>query len=131
MICERNPDMVCITETKLKKNIEMELPGWSKFNIWRRDRKEKAGGGVCILTDRRLVVREIDLKMNRAEIVAIEISVEKRTKLVVVAVYVPPLTGAWSRQDHDLLKRETLVVLQDLMKCRDCILVCGDFILYY
>ena len=126
LISERKPDVICLTDTKLLKDIEVDLLGWSKYNVWRRDRKHKSGGGVCIMTDRRLVVKEIEVEASKVEIVVIEVLVGGREKIVVATVYVPPQTRAWKKEEHYLLKGETLAVLQDLLKCINHILLCGD-----
>ena len=49
----------CKVETKVKREINLELFGWEEYNIWRKDREGKSGGGVCILVHSSLRVRNI------------------------------------------------------------------------
>merc|ERR1712035_276981 len=53
------PDVVCITETKLKEEIHIQFQD-EGYNMWRRDRKNKSGGGVAILTKANINVEEVE-----------------------------------------------------------------------
>ena len=48
-----NPDIICITETKLEAIITDEALGLVQYNIWRKERKNKEGGGIMILIKKR------------------------------------------------------------------------------
>ena len=50
---EEKTQIVCLTETKLNSVIKNEALNISDYNIWRKDRKQKSGGGVMILTKKR------------------------------------------------------------------------------
>ena len=39
----KNPDVICITETKLKPNTTDEALGLEHYNIWRKERTNKEG----------------------------------------------------------------------------------------
>ena len=56
---ERKPEVVCLTETKLKEDIKI---GFEKegYNMWRRDRKNKGGGGVMILVYKDILVEKVE-----------------------------------------------------------------------
>ena len=47
-VLSNEPDVVCITETKLKEEIQISFKEQG-YNVWRRNRKGKAGKGVMIL----------------------------------------------------------------------------------
>lgn len=44
IIDEQKPDIVCLSETKLKKN---HVINFKHYNIIREDRKDKEGGGTA------------------------------------------------------------------------------------
>ena len=46
---DNTPDIVGITETKLEHLIEAVNIGFGKYDVYRRDRKGKKGGGVALL----------------------------------------------------------------------------------
>ncbi|MPC96834.1 hypothetical protein E2C01_092113 [Portunus trituberculatus] len=45
---EKKPDVMCIVETKLREEIHVNLKE-KGYNSWRRDRKDKGGGGLLII----------------------------------------------------------------------------------
>ena len=45
---EKRPDVMCIVDTKIKNEINASFIN-EGYESWRRDRKEKGGGGVLIL----------------------------------------------------------------------------------
>lgn len=49
MLREEQPMVFCMMETKVKIEINLEPFGWEGYNVWRKDRVHKFGGGVCIL----------------------------------------------------------------------------------
>ena len=52
-IQEKKPEIVCITETKLTKITNDEALGLEQYNIWRKERTSKEGGGVMMMTKKR------------------------------------------------------------------------------
>ncbi|MPC55818.1 hypothetical protein E2C01_049763 [Portunus trituberculatus] len=46
---------MCIIETKLKEEIHVSFKK-EGYNSWRRDRKEKGGGGVLIMVRDNMVI---------------------------------------------------------------------------
>ena len=52
-IQEANPDIICITETKLEAKDQEESLGLEQYNIWRKERTSKSGGGIMILIKKR------------------------------------------------------------------------------
>ena len=73
------------------------------------------------------MVPEIELKTSRAEIVAVELLAGRCERVVIAVGHVPPLTRTWNREEHYRMKNETLVILQDLLKRKSRILICGDY----
>ena len=52
IIKDKKPQVICLTETKLSTNILDDTLNFGNYNIWRKDRKIKQGGGVMILTSK-------------------------------------------------------------------------------
>ena len=127
MLREKKPMVFCMVETKVKKEIDLELFGWKDYNIWRKDRVGKFGGGVCILVHKCLRVKKLETETDRAEVLAVEITTEEDEKITVVAAYVAPYTGAWTRTEHEEMRNETLAILERLLRGSNRILLCGDF----
>ncbi len=129
LLKSKKPEIVCLTETKLKDILDINLLGWSEYNIWRRDRKGKQGGGVCILTSNKLKVTEINLVTERAEVIAVEVTTNDtgNEKIVVAVAYVPPKTKSWSKENHKLMRNETLSVIESILRLNMDIFLCGDF----
>ena len=127
MLKEKEPMVFCMVETKVKKEINLELFGWEGYNIWRKDRANKFGGGICILVHNSLQVRNIEINSDKAEVLAVEITTMEDEKITVIAAYVPPLTGAWTRTSHEEMRNETLRSLERIIRGSDRILLCGDF----
>ncbi len=111
------PHILCLTETKLNSQIRNEILSGENYNVWRRDRVGKIGGGVLIFTRKELKVKELQMKEvgSASEIVAIEI-VRGNEGLIIVNVYVPPLTKAWTREEHQAMLNETLINLEYVIK---------------
>ena len=84
---------MCLSKTKLNKDIDLSGLGLRDYNIWRRDRGEKAGGGVILITHNTLKVNIIDLENTKAEILAVEV-LEGNNKTDVAVAYMPPNTRA-------------------------------------
>lgn len=47
---ENKPQILCLAETKLHNKITNEVLTVGEYSIWRKDRVEKYGGGLMILT---------------------------------------------------------------------------------
>ncbi|WP_435336446.1 hypothetical protein, partial [Klebsiella pneumoniae] len=57
----RIPDIMCMVETKLTRDISNEIFGWEDYVMWRRDRGGRYGGGVLVATKSCIKVNKIDL----------------------------------------------------------------------
>src|SRR5206468_8478145 len=83
------PDIICISETYLKPPQTYTL---SDYEILRKDRDgDFQGGGVAILIKTGINFKNINLKFNKIEGIAIEIFTNNNNKLTVVNVYDPPV----------------------------------------
>ena len=78
IIQDINPDIICITETKLTANTTDEALGLEQYNIWRKERTNKRGGGIMIMTRKELTATEVELLTTTyAEALAIDIKTKK------------------------------------------------------
>ena len=63
---EIKPAIVCLTETKLNEIVKLDID--SNYNMWRKDRVGKGGGGIMIMTRKDLVVKQVVYGEGRAEV---------------------------------------------------------------
>lgn len=116
-----NTDILCICETFLSCSIQNKELNIQGFNLHRKDREGKLGGGILIYTSNRLnVLRRGDLEANSLEIMWIEIFNVNRKPILLGYVYRPPN----SRADW-INKFESLLVKVDTEGKE--IIICGDF----
>ena len=94
---EKKPDIMCIVETKLTKDISLLLDKQCNYNIWRNDRKEGKGGGIIILTTQSIKVSDIKYEGENTENICIQITINN-SKLHIIAAYVPPKTKNWNEE---------------------------------
>ncbi|BHF78301.1 Dachshund 1 [Sparganum proliferum] len=90
-ICDLSPDVVSFTESWLSENVddrELMLPG---FQLFRRDRRERQGGGVVTYVKHGLLVSEKTEQFAcSAETIWLTIRVPGSHSLEVLTVYRPP-----------------------------------------
>ena len=72
-------------------------------------------------------VREKKLTLHKAEIIAVEVEPSENEKLLVICLYMPPLTGAWTREEHTEMMDELITQLEKLSDKNHRILITGDF----
>ena len=48
LLCDEQPSVFCIQESKLKKANQIKTESTKKFIIYELNRKDKGGGGLCI-----------------------------------------------------------------------------------
>nr|VZI10689.1 unnamed protein product [Spirometra erinaceieuropaei] len=119
-ICDLSPDIVSLTETWLSENVddrELRLPG---FQLFRRDRRERQGGGVVTYVKHGLLVSEKTEQFAcSAETIWLNIRVPGSHSLEVLTVYRPP------RSDPEADAR----LLEELGRfaLRPDVLIMGDF----
>ena len=95
IIRNEEPMIICFCETKLNSEISLEAMCWRNYDVWRRDRRGKRGGGVVILTHNRLKVKQLNCDAGEAEILATEVS-DGENKVDIVVAYMPPHTVTWT-----------------------------------
>ena len=95
-ICDRSPDILCLTETNLKSatpNRMVTIPGYSMFRQDRKLGRKKSGGGVVIFIKEHLTASKIAIKSTETnslvEILWIKIKIDKKKVAHLACVYRP------------------------------------------
>ena len=121
------PDVVCITETKLKDEIKVQFVK-EGYDTWRRDRKGKGGGGVMILVKQNITVDKVEYGDGMAETISVAIkSKGSNKKRKIVVTYVPPRTNAWEINEYKQMQQETINSITAMIKTDNKVLLLGDF----
>ncbi len=123
---ERKPEVACITETKLTReiNVEFEEEG---YNTWRRDRKNKGGGGVMILVRKNILIETVEYGEGRSETLSVEIKIQGQESRKIIVAYMPPKTNTWGTDDYKHMQSEFIKSIDDMLKIRNKVLLVGDF----
>ena len=102
-----------------------------EYNIWRKDRKLKSGGGVMILTKNDLIVKNMEHDMpDNVEMLSVEVITKERA-VVITMIYMPPKIRAWDNKESSELVTNTVKDIRHILqkvedKSNDLVLV-GDF----
>ena len=120
------PDMLILSETKWKDEWGIPIIGNGDYTVWMKNRYEKMGGGVMILTKKSIKFGRVEINLNKAELVIVEVKVHGEM-VTYVGIYVPPMTNAWTKRDHDEMLKETMKVLETIVTKNKNVFVIGDF----
>lgn len=108
---------ICVSETWLKDNINSNLVKLENFNLFRNDRTDKRGGGVCIYIRSCFKAKVIYVSSNKpSDVLLLEITVLGETILLGVC-YNPPKTDFISHLEFVL----------DYSVSYKHFILCGDF----
>ena len=78
VVKDKKPQVMCLTETKLSTNIIDDTLNIENYNIWRKNRKFKQGGGVMILTSKEVQVKKIHTNtIEMVELIAVEVKTKE------------------------------------------------------
>ena len=121
------PDMMIISETNWKE--EWGIPDISKdkYDFWIRNRKDKGGGGVMILTGKNICVERVETSKNKAEIIKVVIKSSLGIERSYMGVYVPPRTSAWGGIEYQSMLDDTINELERMSGQEKDVLIAGDF----
>ena len=124
---EKNPDIVCLTETKLTEDIHIKIEGKDSYNVWRKDRIGKNGGGVLILSKSNIKVCKVEYGKGKAEVISVLIKDDNQQAQKIVAAYVPPKTKYWTAEEHEQMLNDTVESLEWIVKGTKRVIMVGDF----
>ena len=119
------PDIMCIVETKLKPNIQVDWFGDGNYRMWRKDRVNKGGGGIIVLTRKDLIVQSVCLGGDNEEVVGVVVT-DGRQYINIVTVYVPPKTSAWSNEQYNSMVERTMTRVMIEVTKTDKSVIVGD-----
>ncbi|XP_015224518.1 PREDICTED: uncharacterized protein LOC107080829 [Cyprinodon variegatus] len=112
-----------LCETKLDASVEDRKVGIPGFRLWRRDRKEKKGGGVALYVKNDIEAKErTDLMRTTAEIIWVELDITGSRPVLLGCFYRPPNSD---REYLDKLYENMTLMLKE--KEEKDIFVMGDF----
>ena len=121
----KKPDILGLVETKLSDSEDVPV-GEGQYNVWRRNRNQKKGGGVMMLTRKDVVVGNVEKGEGMAEVLKVELVMKKGRIRDLVLVYVPPKTNSWGREEYGDMIRDTSKCLKNTMEnCENIILMGG------
>ena len=98
---EEKPDVMIICETKWREEWGEPDIGTVNYNIWKKNRKGKKGGGIMIWTRKDLRVAKVKIKDTISEIVKVVLKTSLGEEMSYVGVYVPPPTTAWMKEEYE------------------------------
>lgn len=125
-LLEKKPDVVCITETKLREEVQMSFKK-QEYTVWRRDRKDKAGGGVLKMVEDDIYIKEVQHGDGMAEILSKTIMTGGRERRRIIVTYIPLMTNTWRLDEHKEMQREILKFLDKILRKDKKILLVGNF----
>ena len=108
------PDVFCMTETRLKEEINVKFQQ-ERFKLWRRDRKG-GGEGVLVMVKEDTVVEAVQYGNGMAEVISITIQTNERDRRKIIVTYMPPRTNTWKLEEYKAMQREVLKWLADMMR---------------
>ena len=131
VLLDKKPHVFCITETKLCKIVVNDTLNIENYNIWRKDREGKEGGGVMILTSKEIQAKQICLDIDKeVEMVVIEVKT-KEGDIIISNIYVPPQTRTWGRDEYNKLTENAAKGIKVLLEYAEekakRLMISGDF----
>ena len=124
---KEKPDMMILSETNWKEEWGIPDFGKDKYDVWIRNRKDKGGGGVMILTGKNIGVERVELSERKAEIIKVVVKSSLGTERAYMGVYVPPKTSAWDKTEYQDMLENTVKDLERMTIQEKDVLIAGDF----
>ncbi|XP_050695649.1 uncharacterized protein LOC126985138 [Eriocheir sinensis] len=101
--------------------------GEGAYNIWRRDRKSKQGGGVMLMVRKGIRVEKVIEGESLAEVLKVKIVGAEGRRRQYVAGYVPPRTNAWKVREYEQMIQDTVSCLDGMLRECERIIIMGAF----
>ncbi|VDM04596.1 unnamed protein product [Schistocephalus solidus] len=90
-VCELSPDIISVTENWLSQHVDDREVTMTGYQIFRKDRKERQGGGVLTYVKSELTVLDKTYKLaSTSEAIWLSVKVSGTSSLDVLTVYRPP-----------------------------------------
>lgn len=97
-----------------------------KYNMWMKNRKNKQGGGVRMLTRKELQVKEVFLGERHEEMMEVKVKRAVNGLRTLVVVYVPPKTSSWNLDEYNTILKDTRDCLDRIMSKNDRLVLLED-----
>ena len=123
---DKKPELVCLTETKLTSEIQIRFDA-EGYNTWRRDRKNKGGGGVMILTRKDILIESVEYGGGMSETLSVEIKIQGQESRKIIVAYMPPKSNTWGADEYKRMQSELIKNIDDMLKRSNKVLLVGDF----
>uniref|UniRef100_A0A0X3PRH0 Endonuclease/exonuclease/phosphatase domain-containing protein n=1 Tax=Schistocephalus solidus TaxID=70667 RepID=A0A0X3PRH0_SCHSO len=90
-ICDLSPDIISVTETWLSQHVDDREVNMAGYQLFRKDRKERKGGGVLTYVKSEITVLDKTYKLApTSEAIWLSVKVPGTSSLDVLTVYRPP-----------------------------------------
>ena len=109
LLCDEDPSVFCVQETKLKKSNQIKTESTKKFTIYELHRKNSNGGGLCIGVHKSLRPVWVSQGDDEVECLAVEIWVDD-FPIRIVTAYGPQLGDKLERKQKfwSFIEREAI-----------------------
>lgn len=125
MVSQYRPQIIVITESWLNENIDSNLINIPDYSIFRCDRKNRPGGGVCVWVRIALIPKQIICNHNDNSFDIVTLYLQK-CQILVCSIYIPPNLGANKHHDINNFLTETLDSFL-ITNVDSKLLIAGDF----
>ena len=101
-LVKKAPDIMGLAEIKLYEELEeVKNIGQNMYNVWKRSRPNKKGGGVMLMVKKSFKVVEIEYGDGSAEVLKMKVENRLGNRRQFIMTYVPPKTNAWSNDEYE------------------------------
>lgn len=118
-------DVICVTETWLTDTVSNAMiDPKGLFSVFRHDRNDRAGGGVCILVRLPLFANLVDCNSNSlidCELICIDL-LNVSSKVRIINIYRPGCNS-----ENGFTSMQTLLVTLNEVCISQSTIICGDF----
>lgn len=78
------------------------------YNMWRRDRRSKGGGGVMTLVNKDILIEKVEYGRGMAEMLSAEIKIREEESRKVTVVHIPLKTSSWEAGVYRHMQNEAI-----------------------
>ena len=97
---EKKPQIVFLTQTKLCEEIQTNIEN-GNYNIWRKDRKDKKGGGVMLMIKSKIKVINVEYGKGKRALISAQMNTRCAESQTIIVAYVAPKTKTWTKEEHE------------------------------
>ena len=79
------------------------------------------------MTRKSIRLSRVETSMNTSEVIQVEVKRQNGDLMTYEGIYVPPLTNAWTKRDHEIMLKETMNEMEKIVSRDKNVLMVGDF----